>query len=69
MATHKQDWFDGVMRGYRTPEHLRTEKDKQEDEELQRFILKSEKVTEEKRESISYYKNNPRYSRLFLAPY
>lgn len=61
VAAHERDWFGSVMRGYRTPEHLRTEREKQEDNDLQGFILKAEKVKDEQKERISYYKNNPKY--------
>lgn len=67
VATHKRDWFGRVMRGYQTPEHLRADKEEEEDDELQGFILKPEKPKGEQKESISFYKNNSEYVLPLLA--
>lgn len=67
VATNKRDWFGGVMRGYQTPEHLRVEREKEEDDELQEFILKPEKPKGEQKESIAFYKNNLEYVLRFLT--
>lgn len=61
VSTQKRDWFGKVIRGYQTPEHLRVEREKEEDEELRGFILKPENPKGEQKESISFYKNNPEY--------
>lgn len=58
VTMHQRDWFGRVMRGYRMPEHLRTERERKEDDELQGFISKQPEKVKEQRESISYYKNS-----------
>lgn len=67
VATHRQDWFGRVMRGYQTPENLRAKREEEEDDELQGFISKPKKPKGKQKESISFYKNNPEYVLSFLV--